>query len=283
MKFINAGARPGQRHVDSDAVFTIPNILTVVRFMGVPLFIWLVLGPKEYALATIVLVVMGSTDWVDGYIARRFNQTSRLGRIMDPIADRMALIAVAVTLVIAGVVEWWYLTALVVPDAILMAVSLYYFHSHPDLPVSRISHGVRAIEDPALVEEIAAREIVLEVCPTSNVATGVFASYEEHPLRTLYEAGVKLTLGSDDPPYFGCSIGGEYAVAQERFGFEEGELRTITRTAVQGSFADDAVKAALDAFRRRLPGAVRDDPDALLTYGALLAQAHRLADQLVQD
>jgi adenosine deaminase len=114
-----------------------------------------------------------------------------------------------------------------------------------DLPVSRISHGVRAIEDPALVEEIAARAIVLEVCPTSNVATGVFASYEEHPLRTLYEAGVKLTLGSDDPPYFGCSIGGEYAVAHERFGFEEGELRNITRTAVQGSFADDAAKAAL--------------------------------------
>ena len=119
MKFINAGARPGQRHVDSDAVFTIPNVLTVLRFMGVPLFIWLVLGQKEYALAALVLVIMGSTDWVDGYIARRFNQTSRLGRIMDPIADRLALIAVAFTLVIAGVVQWWYLTALVVPDAIL--------------------------------------------------------------------------------------------------------------------------------------------------------------------
>ncbi len=138
MKFINAGARQGQRHVDSDAVFTIPNLLTVVRFMGVPLFIWLVLGQKEYALATIVLVVMGGTDWVDGYIARRFNQTSRLGRIMDPVADRIALIAVAVTLVIAGVVEWWYLTALVVPDAILLTVSLFYFRGHPDLPVSRI-------------------------------------------------------------------------------------------------------------------------------------------------
>ena len=113
------------------------------------------------------------------------------------------------------------------------------------LPISRISHGVRAIEDPALVEEIAERGIVLEVCPTSNVATQVFASYEEHPLRTLYEAGVKLTLGSDDPPYFGASIGGEYAVARERFGFEEGELRSITRTAVQASFADDAVKRSL--------------------------------------
>jgi len=113
------------------------------------------------------------------------------------------------------------------------------------LPITRISHGVRAIEDPSLVEEIAERGIVLEACPTSNVATGVFASYEEHPLRTLHEAGVKVTLGSDDPPYFGASIAGEYAVARDRLGFEEGELRTITRTAVQGSFADDAAKAAL--------------------------------------
>ncbi len=113
------------------------------------------------------------------------------------------------------------------------------------LPISRISHGVRAIEEPALVEEIARRGIVLEVCPTSNVATKVFANYEEHPLRTLHEAGVKLTLGSDDPPYFGATIGGEYAVARERFGFEEGELMSITRTAVQGSFAEDAVKRSL--------------------------------------
>jgi adenosine deaminase len=113
------------------------------------------------------------------------------------------------------------------------------------LPVTRISHGVRAIEDPALVAEIAERGIVLEACPTSNIATFVFPSYEEHPLRKLHEAGVLLTLGSDDPPYFGSTIGGEYAVARERFGFEEGELRTITRTAVRASFADDAAKATL--------------------------------------
>jgi adenosine deaminase len=108
-----------------------------------------------------------------------------------------------------------------------------------------MSHGVRAIEDPALVEELAERGIVLEACPTSNVATGVFAGYESHPLRELYEAGVKLTLGSDDPPYFGASIAGEYAVARERLGMEEGDLKTITRTAVEASFADDAVKSAL--------------------------------------
>jgi cardiolipin synthase len=138
MRFIGAGARPGQAQIHHDAVFTIPNVLTVVRFLGVPLFIWLVLGIREYGYAALVLAVMASTDWVDGYIARRFNQMSHLGRILDPIADRLALIAVAVTLVVAGVVAWWYLTALLVPDAILLAVSLYYFRGHPDLPVSRV-------------------------------------------------------------------------------------------------------------------------------------------------
>ncbi|MDP9981431.1 cardiolipin synthase [Pseudarthrobacter oxydans] len=138
MKFIGAGSRPGQPQIHHDRVFTIPNVLTVVRFLGVPLFIWLVLGVQEYGYAALVLAIMGSTDWVDGYVARRYDQMSNLGRVMDPIADRLSLIAVAVTLVIAGVVEWWYLAALLIPDAILLALSLYYFHGHPDLPVSRI-------------------------------------------------------------------------------------------------------------------------------------------------
>jgi adenosine deaminase len=113
------------------------------------------------------------------------------------------------------------------------------------LPVTRISHGVRAVEDPELVAELAERGLILEVCPTSNVATGVVASYEDHPLGALRDAGVRVTLGSDDPPYFGCSIGSEYAVARERLGVEEGELLDITRTAVEGSFADDGLKRAL--------------------------------------
>jgi len=126
------------------------------------------------------------------------------------------------------------------------------------LPVTRLAHGVRAIEDPALVAEIAERGIVLEVCPTSNVATGVFASYEDHPLGALREAGVRITLNSDDPPYFGCSIGGEYTVARERLGVDEGELIGITRTALEGAFAEDAVKRDLlvrtDRAGDRWPG-----------------------------
>jgi adenosine deaminase len=92
---------------------------------------------------------------------------------------------------------------------------------------------------------LAEREIVLEVCPTSNVSLGVFPTYEDHPLGALRDAGVRLTIGSDDPPYFGCSIGSEYAVARERFGLEEGALLDVTRTAVRAGFAEDAVKAGL--------------------------------------
>ena len=114
-----------------------------------------------------------------------------------------------------------------------------------ELPVTRIGHGVRSIEDPALVEELAERGIVLECCPTSNVVLDLFPSYEDHPLPPLMDAGVPVTLGSDDPPYFGASIGGEYAVCRERFGFDDERLRGITRTAVDAAFCDDKLKPSL--------------------------------------
>jgi adenosine deaminase len=114
-----------------------------------------------------------------------------------------------------------------------------------ELPITRMSHGVRAIEDPALVDELAERRIVLEVCPSSNVALGLFPTYEDHPLGALRGAGVRVTLGSDDPPYFGCSIGTEYAVAREWHGFEEEQLVQVTRLAVEAGFAEDAVKEGL--------------------------------------
>jgi adenosine deaminase len=138
-------------------------------------------------------------------------------------------------------------------------------HDGPDsvraalqLPITRMSHGVRAIEDPRLVAELVERGIVLEVCPSSNVATGVFPSYEDHPLGALREAGVGVTLGSDDPPYFGCSIGAEYAVAREHHGLEEEQLVEVTRLAVEAGFAEDAVKEGLRA-RLDFPGDPRTD------------------------
>jgi adenosine deaminase len=116
-----------------------------------------------------------------------------------------------------------------------------------ELPITRIAHGVRAIEDPALVDDLAARGIVLECAPTSNVVLGIYPSYEEHPLRRLYDAGVRVTLGSDDPPYFGATIAGEYQVCAQRMGFSEAELREITATAIDAAFCDDELRAALRA------------------------------------
>jgi adenosine deaminase len=113
------------------------------------------------------------------------------------------------------------------------------------LPVSRIGHGVRSIEDPALVEELAERGTVLEVCPTSNVVLGIYPSYEEHPLPRLMDAGVRVTLGSDDPPYFGASIGGEYALCRGRLGFDDATLRRITRTAIEAAFCEKTLKQRL--------------------------------------
>ena len=114
-----------------------------------------------------------------------------------------------------------------------------------ELPITRVAHGVRAVEDPELLPELAASGIVLDTCPTSNVVLGVYPSYEEHPLPQLRDAGVRITLGSDDPPYFGASIAGEYEACFERMGFTEADLREITRTAIDAAFCDDELKARL--------------------------------------
>ncbi len=116
-----------------------------------------------------------------------------------------------------------------------------------ELPVTRIAHGVRAIEDPSLVSELAARGIVLDCCPTSNVVLGVYPSYEAHPLPRLRDAGVRVTLGSDDPPYFGATIDGEYEVCAEPMGFSSDELVAITRTAIDAAFCDESLRTTLRA------------------------------------
>lgn len=118
------------------------------------------------------------------------------------------------------------------------------------LPVDRLGHGVRAIEDPKLIEEIKKRDLTLEVCPSSNICIGVFPSYSAHPLRKLYDAGVKVTLNSDDPYFFDTTIGHEYEIAEKQFGFTESELIGVTRTAIENSFVDQETKRVLESYAR---------------------------------
>ncbi|MEQ8400811.1 MAG: adenosine deaminase [Roseitalea porphyridii] len=113
------------------------------------------------------------------------------------------------------------------------------------LAPERIGHGVRAIEDPALVERLADEAIVLETCPASNIALKVFADYPSHPFVALREAGVKVTLNSDDPPHFHSSLANEYAIARDHFGLDDAALTDVTRTAIEAAFCDEETRTRL--------------------------------------
>lgn len=114
------------------------------------------------------------------------------------------------------------------------------------LPLNRMGHGVRCSEDPDLVQELITRNITLEICPTSNIlAVKEYPDFKSHPLRKLYDAGVSISINSDDPGLFGTTIGKEYQIAHEEFGFTEEELRSVTRNAIMASFADSETKERL--------------------------------------
>ncbi|WP_432348392.1 adenosine deaminase [Shinella yambaruensis] len=110
---------------------------------------------------------------------------------------------------------------------------------------TRISHGVRAIEDGDLVRRLADEGVVLEVCPGSNIALKVFPDFEHHPLRALHDAGVRVTLNSDDPPFFHTSLAREYEVASSVMGFSDEALLGMTRTAIEAAFVDEPTRQRL--------------------------------------
>ncbi|NNM58540.1 MAG: adenosine deaminase [Legionellales bacterium] len=113
------------------------------------------------------------------------------------------------------------------------------------LPVTRIGHGVRSIEDPNLLAALRDRDITLEVCPGSNIALRVYPNFASHPLQKLRDAGVKVTLSTDDPPYFDTTLTREYAIAKEHFGFGENELLEMTRNSLEASFVDAVTREKL--------------------------------------
>src|SRR4029450_1928481 len=103
---------------------TIPNVISVVRLLCVPLFVWLLFGPEDRTAALVLLAILGATDWVDGYIARHFDQGSDLGKILDPIADRVLLLVATLALVIDGAVPAWLGIAVLVREAVISVATL---------------------------------------------------------------------------------------------------------------------------------------------------------------
>lgn len=116
-----------------------------------------------------------------------------------------------------------------------------------ELGVERIGHGVRACEDPALVEVLKERRLPLEVCVTSNVKTGVYPSVTAHPIRSLFEQGLAVTVNSDDPTMFHTTLSDEYLVLLRDLGFTPEDLKTLSLNGVEASFLPEAEKSGLRA------------------------------------
>jgi len=112
------------------------------------------------------------------------------------------------------------------------------------LGVERIGHGVRSVEDPALVARLVEHRVPLEVCPTSNLRTGVAAGWDHHPVGELLAAGAAVTINTDDPALFHCDLAGELRQMWERYG-AQADPRSLTATAIDASWLGDAEKAAL--------------------------------------
>ncbi len=122
------------------------------------------------------------------------------------------------------------------PESIAAAVSL--------LHAERIGHGLTAIQDPQLVELLAERQVAVEICLSSNLRTGCCARIEDHPLKRYFDAGVLVTLNTDDPEMFGTTLNREYQLAQEAFGFTNAQLAQLARNSFAASFLPEEQRAS---------------------------------------
>jgi cardiolipin synthase len=133
----------GTGHLDGQGrIVTVPNAISVARLAGVPVFLWLILGPKADWWAVGLLIGAGASDWLDGKIARAWNQTSRLGQVLDPAADRLYIAATLVGLALRGIIPWWLVGLLATRELVLgVALLALRRYSYGPLQVSLIGKG----------------------------------------------------------------------------------------------------------------------------------------------
>lgn len=114
-----------------------------------------------------------------------------------------------------------------------------------NLPIKRIGHGVNSIYSPETMAMVKDRDITLEVCPTSNIFLGLFKNMNEHPFPKFYDAGIKISISSDDPPFMSTTLGQEYQRVQNAYGYSDEIMNSITRMAIDAAFVDEQTKAEL--------------------------------------
>jgi len=113
------------------------------------------------------------------------------------------------------------------------------------LNVSRIGHGVQIIQSAEIMEKVKALGIALEICPSSNIKLGIFNDFKSHPLPVLLEAGIKVSLNSDDPPFMNTSLAKEYELTQQAYGYSDEKMESITAMAIESAFVDETTRKML--------------------------------------
>jgi cardiolipin synthase len=182
----NVGARPGRERVH-DRTLTVPNVITAVRLAGLPLFAWLVLGPQRLVIAFWVLVAIATTDWIDGYVARRFDQVSRVGKLVDPLVDRLLLATAVITLMVAGLLPWPLVALILIRDIAMLGISLVWFGGVPPIPVSNTGKLATAL----LMVGVPAFLLAGVEWPGTAVVTGVAWSATVAGIVIYYLAGFR--------------------------------------------------------------------------------------------
>ena len=115
------------------------------------------------------------------------------------------------------------------------------------LPIQRIGHGIQAIHSPETIALLKERNIALEICPSSNIKLGLVSDFSNHPFPKFLEAGINVSLNSDDPPFMSTTLAQEYALAQQAYNYTDDEMEAITAMAIECAFVDEETKKALRA------------------------------------
>ena len=113
------------------------------------------------------------------------------------------------------------------------------------LPIQRIGHGVNAIHSVETIARLKDKNIALEICPSSNIALGLFNNLPSHPLHRLQQEGLSISINSDDPPFFRTNLAKEYRLTQQTFGYTDEDMTQFTRMAINSAFVDEAIKNQL--------------------------------------
>ena len=191
------------------------GIVTAVRHLG-----------PDKAKAAALCAAESAGDWLVGF---GIGGDERIGKLKD-FAWSFDLAREAELHLTVHAGEWGG------PDSVRDALSL---------GVERIGHGVRAIEDLALVDHLAENEIVLELCPGSNIALGLYPDWQNHPIERLMDRGVKVTVSTDDPPFFHTTMSDEFERLADSFGWDDDVFRTLNETAVRAAFCDNTTRTRL--------------------------------------